>query len=216
MNKVQYIPPYLPPYRETKDTFIQVHGEGMVKAEPDVVIVTLGVITDDISVQTAQERNATTSKSLLSALKQIGIEESDIATLSYTITPLYKVDNTLQGYRVEHLYEITVVNVQKAGGVYAVAMEAGANITHGLTFRVSNPNTFINKALTIAVANALEKASVIANALRVTIHPVPISIKEERGTSFAVYGASQILSAPSIQPGEITITARVIANFTYT
>ena len=66
----------------------------------------------------AQEENAVQSKQLLDALKQLGIVDKDIETISYTITPQYEYVNDkalLQGYRVEHLYEITVLNVQKQG-----------------------------------------------------------------------------------------------------
>ena len=58
------------------------------------------------------------SKQLLDALKQLGIADKDIETISYTITPQYEYVNDKalpQGYRVEHLYEITVLNVQKLG-----------------------------------------------------------------------------------------------------
>lgn len=216
---MQYTNPYIPPYRETKDKLLEVHGEGVVKAKPDYVVITLGIVTEDITVQAAQEKNAVASQALLTALKEMGIPESSIATLSYTITPLYSEEEgktTLRGYRVEHLYEVTVPHVQQAGKVYSVATKAGANITGGLTFRVSQPTTYINQALTIAITNALEKATVITNTLHVTLHPIPISIKEQGGSYSEAYTAARIMTVPSIQPGEITISARILATFTYT
>ncbi|WP_379966661.1 SIMPL domain-containing protein [Ectobacillus sp. sgz5001026] len=216
---MQYTNPYIPPYRETKNSLLEVHGEGVVKATPDRVIITLGIVTEDMTVQAAQEKNATASQALLAALKEMGIPESSIATLSYTITPLYSEEEgktTLRGYRVEHLYEVTVSHVQQAGEVYSVATKAGANITRGLTFRVSQPTTYINQALTIAITNALEKATVIANTLHVTLHPIPISIKEQVGSYSETYTTARIMTVPSIQPGEVTISARILATFTYT
>ena len=110
-----------------KEATITVQGEGVVKAKPNVVILTLGIRTDDKNVKQAQEENAVQSKQLLDALKQLGIADKDIETISYTITPQYEYVNDkalLQGYRVEHLYEITVLNVQKAGEVYDIAVSS--------------------------------------------------------------------------------------------
>ncbi|GAA3322458.1 hypothetical protein GCM10020331_042430 [Ectobacillus funiculus] len=48
--------------------------------------------------------------------KRSAFKKKDIQTLSYTITPEYDYKDgvsSLRGYRVEHLYEVTVLNVQK-------------------------------------------------------------------------------------------------------
>lgn len=71
-----------------------------------------------IKCKTGSRRKCSAIKQLLDALKQLGIADKDIETISYTITPQYEYVNDkalLQGYRVEHLYEITVLNVQKLG-----------------------------------------------------------------------------------------------------
>ena len=116
------------------------------------------------------------SKQLLDALKQLGIADKDIETISYTITPQYEYVNDkalLQGYRVEHLYEITVLNVQKAGEVYDIAVSNGANVAKGLRFRVSHPNKYYEQALIQALHQAVEKARAIASTYNLNINPVP-------------------------------------------
>ena len=159
-----------------KEATITVQGEGVVKAKPNVVILTLGIRTDDKNVKQAQEENAVQSKQLLDALKQLGIADKDIETISYTITPQYEYVNDKalpQGYRVEHLYEITVLNVQKAGEVYDIAVSNGANVAKGLRFRVSHPNKYYEQALIQALHQAVEKARAIASTYNLNINPVP-------------------------------------------
>ena len=71
-----------------KEATITVQGEGVVKAKPNVVILTIGIRTDHKNVKQAQEENAVQSKQLLDALKQLGIADKDIETISYTITSI--------------------------------------------------------------------------------------------------------------------------------
>lgn len=205
-------------FRTEKELTLTVQGEGRVQAKPDIVVLTIGVRTENTSVQQAQEENASISQQLLSAWKQLGISDKDIETLSYTITPQYDTiegKTTLSGYQVEHLYKITVSNVQKAGEVYEVAVANGANVTRGLQFLVSNPNTYYEKALILAVQNAGEKARVIASTYKMNINPVPISLTEEPQQISRHFVAYSAQAAPPIQPGELEITATVRASFTY-
>lgn len=211
--------PYSAHFRAEQEASLTVQGEGSVQAKPDVVVLTIGIRTENESVQQAQTDNATESKQLLSAWKTLGIPDNNIETLSYTITPQYTVvseKSVLTGYRIEHLYKITVLNVQKAGEVYEVAVANGANITGGLQFLVSHPNTYYEKALVLAVQNAQEKARTIASTYNMNINLIPTSLIEEPmrlPRQFVAY--SGIQASPPIQSGELEITANVRASFTY-
>ncbi|EJR52698.1 hypothetical protein IIM_03014 [Bacillus cereus VD107] len=216
--------PYLHNIRTTnagKEATITVQGEGIVKAKPNVVILTLGIRTDSKNVKQAQEENAIQSKQLLDALKQLGIADKDIETISYTITPQYEYVNDkalLQGYRVEHLYEITVLNVQKAGEVYDIAVSNGANVAKGLRFRISHPNKYYEQALIQALHQAVEKACAIASTYNLNINPVPLSLVEESAQlprEVASYATLQAHAAPPIQSGELEIISSIRAIFTY-
>lgn len=200
--------PYLHNIRTTntgKEATITVQGEGIIKAKPNVVILTLGIRTDSKNVKQAQEENAIQSKQLLDALKQLGIADKDIETISYTITPQYEYVNDkalLQGYRVEHLYEITVLNVQKAGEVYDIAVTNGANVAKGLRFRISHPNKYYEQALIQALQQAVDKARTIASTYNLNINPVPLSLVEESvqlPREIASYATLHAQAAPPIQ-----------------
>ena len=216
--------PYLHNVRTTntgKEATITVQGEGVVKAKPNVVILTLGIRTDSKNVKQAQEENAVQSKQLLDALKQLGIADKDIETISYTITPQYEYVNDkalLQGYRVEHLYEITVLNVQKAGEVYDIAVSNGANLAKGLRFRISHPNKYYEQALIQALQQAVDKARTIASTYNLNINPVPLSLVEESvqlPREIASYATLHAQAAPPTQSGELEIISSIRAIFTY-
>jgi uncharacterized protein YggE len=214
------MPPYLHELRNGKEATVTVQGEGVVKAKPDVVVLTIGVRTEGTNVKQAQEENAALSAKLLDSLKQLGITEQNIKTLSYTITPQYEYVNEkamLRGYQVEHLYEIIVLNVQKAGEVYEAAVANGANVAKGLVFRVSEPNAYYKQALVLAVQNAQEKARTIASTYNLNVNPIPISVVEESShmpREFVAYSAVHS-SAPPIQSGELEIISTIRAIFTY-
>ena len=165
----------------------------------------------------AQEENAVQSKQLLDALKQLGIADKDIETISYTITPQYEYVNDkalLQGYRVEHLYEITVLNVQKAGEVYDIAVSNGANVAKGLRFRISHPIKYYEQALIQALQQAVEKARAIASTYNLNINPVPLSFVEESAQlprEVASYATLHAQAAPPIQSGELEIISTIRA-----
>ncbi|PGZ99374.1 hypothetical protein COE51_08765 [Bacillus pseudomycoides] len=214
------MPPYVHELRNGKEATVTVQGEGVVKVKPDVVVLTIGVRTEGTNVKQAQEENAALSAKLLDSLKQLGITEQNIKTLSYTITPQYEYVNekaTLRGYQVEHLYEIIVLNVQKAGEVYEAAVENGANVAKGLVFRVSVPNAYYKQALVLAVQNAQEKARTIASTYNLNVNPIPLSLVEESShmpREFVAYSAVHS-GAPPIQSGELEIISTVRAVFTY-
>ncbi|MDM5189790.1 SIMPL domain-containing protein [Bacillus sp. DX4.1] len=213
--------PYSLDIRNAKEATITVQGEGIVKVKPNVVVLTIGVRSDNKNVKQAQEENAIQSRQLLDALKQLGIADKDIETISYTITPQYEHMNEkqlLQGYRVEHLYEITVLNVQKAGEVYDIAVTNGANVAKGLRFRVSHPNAYYQQALLQAVQHAQEKARAIASTYNLNINPVPLSLVEESAQiprEVVSYATLHAQAAPPIQSGELEVISSVRAIFTY-
>lgn len=198
-----------------REATITVQGEGIITAQPNVVIITLGIQTDDKDVKQAQDKNSIQSQQVLDALKQLPIPDTDIKTISYTITPLYDYRDdqaVLQGYRVEQLYEITVLNIQKASEVYEVAVSNGANAATGLRFLLSDPQTYYEKALIQALQQAKAKARVIADTYKLNIHSVPLSLVEESSsfprdiTSYATFNAK---TAPPIKVGKLEIMATI-------
>ncbi|KZE64862.1 hypothetical protein AWM68_09425 [Fictibacillus phosphorivorans] len=200
-----------------------VTGEGSVSAVPDQALLTIGVITENQNLSTAQKENADKTASVIQSLLSLGIPQSDIQTSSYRIEPQYNYENGQQifrGYRVEHQLQVTVKNIRQTGQAIDQAVANGANSVSSIQFTVSSPDAFYNGALALAIQNAQQKAVTMARTLGVTLQPVPVEVQETsqqlppRPIPFQAVMYAQSAETP-IQPGENKITASVKIQYTY-
>jgi uncharacterized protein len=201
-----------------------IEGNGSITVKPDQAKLILGVATENQNVQQAQQENTRLSNEIINALKQIGIEEKDIRTTTYSVYPRYDYvegKSTLRGYEVEHLFEVTVNDLSKVGLIYDAAIKNGANRSGTIQFRVSNPDVYYREALTLAIRQAREKAETIAHTIGTTIMPIPIKIIEQGTgqerpipTPYQVAGVSTE-QTPPIQEGRYTIHANVKVVYDY-
>ena len=207
----------------TKPNRLMATGEGSVYANPDRALITIGVITENPNLSTAQKENTEKSAAVINALLALGIPQNDIQTTTYRVEPQYNYENGQQvfrGYKVEHQMQVTIEDLSKTGQVIDKAVASGANFVSSIQFTVSNPDAFYNQALTLAIQNAQQKAIVMARALQVTLNPVPIVVQElsqnlpPRPIPFQAMSLAQDSGVP-IQPGENKITATVKIEFTY-
>jgi uncharacterized protein YggE len=213
------------PNRKVPVNTLTVQGEGEINVRPDQAKITLGIVTENIEVQTAQQENAAISNSVIQALKQLGIEEASIRTATYTVFPRYDYiegKSILRGYEVEHQLDILIKNLEIIGIVYETAINHGANRSGGIEFIVSNQELFYQEALKKALQNALEKATTIANSIHGRLNRIPIKVTEQ---SLPQEKVSRVLSTqvasfttdktPPIQTGDTTITAIVNVIYSY-
>jgi uncharacterized protein YggE len=200
-----------------------VTGEGSVYTNPDRAVITIGIITENQNLSTAQKENTDKTTAVINALLALGIPQNDIQTTTYRIEPQYDYESGKQifrGYKVEHQLQVTIQDLSKTGQVIDQAVASGANFVSSIHSTVSNPDAFYNQALTIAIQNAQHKAVVMARTLRVTLNPVPIVVQElsqnlpPRPVPFQAMSLAQDSGVP-IQPGENKITASVKIEYTY-
>lgn len=202
-----------------------VNGKGEITVRPDQAKLTVGVVTENIDAENAQQENAKISTVVIDRLRQLGIGESDIRTSVYSIQPQYDyIDgkSVLKAYQVEHQLEVTVKDIAKVGFVYDQAIKAGANRGGNIQFFVSNPHGYYREALKRALHDCIEKAVTIATTIGTDLNKTPIKIVEEPEPQDRVFPVfSYKLSAtseegvPPIQKGEFRIVANVKAEFEY-
>jgi len=65
-------------------------GEGKISAKPDIAVISASILTQATDSKTAQDENSRKSKNVSDFLKKQGIEEKDIKTSGYNISPQYK------------------------------------------------------------------------------------------------------------------------------
>ena len=164
---------------------VTVTGTATIKAAPDEAVVSLGVQTQANTAQGALTENAVRMTAVLNALADEGIDKSDIATSYVSLYPTYGQNGQeVTGYQASNQIDVTVRDLSKVGRVIDAAVGAGANLTNGITFQLSDQNQGVNQALADAVKNARDKAETLAAAGNASLGDV-VTIQE--GTPPSVY-----------------------------
>ncbi|WP_332629002.1 SIMPL domain-containing protein [Halalkalibacter flavus] len=199
---------------------LKVIGEGSVTAAPDRVQILLGAITEEATVQSAQQENATIISAVIEAITGLGVPQESIQTSTYRIDPQYDFiegEQVFRGYRVAHILQITLDQVEQSGAIIDAAVQQGANTVPSITFTFQDPSTFYQEALVEAIENANQKATIMSNTIGVSLNPIPLRVTEINKQAAVPYPT--VLSAQAavtpIQEGELTITAAVEVEFTY-
>jgi len=201
---------------------ITVNGEGSVKVSPNMATATLGVRTENLNLQEAQSENAKKANDIVDALLSLGIPKNDIKTADYRIDPIYTYEDgkqLFQGYRVTHLYTITIRDADQVGVVIDTAVENGANEVMNIQFSVAEPNAYYNQALSLAVIDSFKKAQTIAQTFGITTTPQILTITEQSqkaipGPYLVASFEKTASSGTPIEPGQLDIKALLTATYT--
>jgi uncharacterized protein len=202
---------------------ILVTGEGIIEARPDTATVILGVSNEVKDLVEGQQQNASMVSTIIHELLKISILPENIQTSDYRIEPVYDYKEgvqTFRGYKITHLLQVRISNLEKIGIVVDTAVKNGANYVSDIRFSASKREGLYKQALTMAVNDAYEKASTISFALKVTLDPTPVSLVEEtrEARPFTEYKAPMVLGISTttpIQPGQLFVEARVRAEYRY-
>ncbi|WP_315116087.1 SIMPL domain-containing protein [uncultured Clostridium sp.] len=199
---------------------MRLNGLGVLKVEPDIAIVTMGVITEDKNLEKAQKENAIRTNRVIEGLKSIGINEEDISTSSYNIEPQYDFVEGRQkfrGYKVSNILNVKVRDINKVGEVVDKAVQSGANSVSNIKFTAENIDSYYNKALKLAITDVVLKAVEVSNTLNVQLNRTPVSIVEKslREVGESTIDLKAYSASTPIVPGEINVVARIEAVFCY-
>lgn len=195
---------------------VTVSAAGQARAEPDIARISAGVAVEASTAREALTANSAAMARIIAGLKDNGIDAKDIQTSSFSIDPRY--NNPLEGqtavitgYRVSNQVEVTARDLQRLGEVMDSLVVLGANQMHGLTFDVSKAETLKDDARKDAIANALRRAKLYANAAGAEVGEV-IAIAEEAAqfqpVAVPMQRAMKAESVP-IESGSQTLEARV-------
>ncbi|WP_375263495.1 SIMPL domain-containing protein [Palleronia sp.] len=151
---------------------LTVEGTGEVAFEPDIALVTLGVGAD---AATPTEAVAAMNQGLapvLATLTDAGIAPRDMQTGTLNLHPVYSDRPETQpaggpevtGYHAESLLSVRVRDLDILGTVLDTVVGEGANRLEGVQWQLSDPAAARDAALGAAVADAVRKAAVMAQA----------------------------------------------------
>jgi len=152
----------------SKATTLDISAEANVKAEPDMAIISAGVITNSKTAEAAMKENATKMTAIFAALKKAGIADKDRQTSGITVNPqyVYKENQspTISGYNASNSVNVTLRDLKAIGPVLDTLISQGANNISGPNFSVENPEELLNGARKEAVEKARKRAEVYAAA----------------------------------------------------
>ncbi len=216
---------------------LNVQGTAEVIAKPDIGQFTFSVLAEAADAATAQSDSATKINNILSYLKEAGIDESDIKTTNYYLSPKYSYEERvclsgtsycppgeryIDGYQVTQSVSVKVRDLDTAGNLISGVGERGATNVSQLQFTIDDESSLKAEARAKAIADAREKAEDLADSLGVKITRFVSYYEDNQG--YYGYEAKSELSymsfdgggdavAPNLPTGENTIISNVNVTF---
>jgi uncharacterized protein YggE len=147
----------------TTTNTVSFSGEGKVSVTPDIAVISASILTQATDSKSAQDDNSRKSKAVSDFLKKQGIEDKDVKTSNYNISPQYKYppyggQPTITGYQVTQSYDIKVRDLTKISAVLDGLVAAGANQVNNLGLQVEDPDKAQAEARQQAIDDAKKKA----------------------------------------------------------
>jgi len=198
------------PAAEQPDT-VTVSGVGSVESVPDQAQMSFGVETRGQTARAAVAANAEAMQKVIAALRKAGARE--IATQWISVWPVMREENVISGYSASNSVSATA-DVDAAAGLIDAGVEAGANQVSGPGLSRSGAEKLYRSALSKAVADARERAEILAKAAGRTLGEIT-SISESGATPvpYAERAALDAASTPVV-PGQVETTATISVTFT--
>ena len=198
---------------------ITVVGTGQVESKPDQAEITIGVMTEAETASDALQDNTGKMKRLMEELERLGIDEKDIQTSNFSVSPRYAHDPKgrrapeIDGYQVSNQVQIKVRKLSGLGRVLDDLISSGANQVHGISFSLGDSTNTMDDARRKAMADARRKAELYAKAARVELGR-PLLIQEQvQGQPRPPMPYMRMAAAESdavpISPGELTTSAQI-------
>lgn len=195
---------------------VTVSGTATIRSAPDQALVSLGVQTQANTAQGALQQNADRMTKVFAALAALGITKDDLATSNVSLWPVYGNSGTdITGYQASNQVDVTVHDVTKAGEVIDAGVDAGANLTNGISFTMSEDNPALDRALADAVRDARGKAEIMASAGDASLGQVVTIVESSapvyppiyygRDMAVAEAGAATPIEAPTLE-SQVSVT----------
>lgn len=166
---------------------ITVTGQAELSVTPDIAKVTVGLTTQPlVSAEVALDQLAQSFTKVVDAVEGVGIDEKDVKTTNFSVSPQYDYTDgrqTLRGFIASEQVVVTVRDLEKIGEVISVATSTGANQIGGINFSVDDEESVRAQAEEQAIEQAREKAERIAKALGATLGDVKTYHVDQGGSS---------------------------------
>jgi uncharacterized protein YggE len=201
-----------------------VDGSGTVYAKADIANLQVGLKTG--AQKTAAEATVDSTNKMndiVTALKSLGIDDKDMQTSDYNLSPVYNYTNdkgqVLVGYEVTQNLTLKIRDLSKIGDVIAKTTEKGANQIGNISFTIDDEYALKNQARELAIGKAKEKAVMIAQQSGMKLgevksvientDPVVTPVMYSNAKMDLSASASSGIVSPTIQSGQNEIKVDV-------
>lgn len=214
---------------------IRVSAAGEAEAEPDLAILDVAVQATGDDAASVRSELATRSEAVRTALLEYGLDEDDVTTSRFYVRERVdrramegdgvdpRSDENIEEYRFyegTHAFQVEVHDVEAAGEVVDVAVDAGADEIGRLQFTLSEDrrDELRDEAITEALEDARSEADHVAEQIDASIvevrtvdtsdgrvHPVREDVAMAAGDGGA--------PTTSFEPGDVTVSAAVEVEF---
>lgn len=148
---------------------LSVSATGKVESIQDMAVVTVGVVSEGLTAQVVKDQSSNKMNQVISFIKQAGIDDKDIKTSQFNISPKYSYSNqqqTVVGYQANQTITVKVRNIDKSSQQLEMVVDGavmhGANQIQGIDFSFENNEGLVQNAR----KQAIDKAK--ANALQIS------------------------------------------------
>lgn len=221
---------------------LSIQGMGEVTTTPDLATFSFSVEEDRKTQEEAQTASAEKVNAIVASLKESGVEEKDIQTSDYSVSPKYKYpdpdptpkvvrdnigyppqDMIQVGYTASQRVTVKVRAIDKAGALLGSVGEKGATNISSLSLTVDDMEKVKNEARALAIEDAKTKAGERAKQLDVRLGRM-VSFYENtgygddfriaKGASLSISGNAE-QATPEISVGENKYRINVTLNYTF-
>jgi uncharacterized protein len=198
-------------------------GSGEVQAKPDMAVIASGVVSEAKTAREALSANNAAMAEVIAAMKKGGVAEKDLQTSGFSVEPQYvyppqgkdgrREPPRIVGYKVSNRLSVKVRDLEKLGGLLDLSVSLGANQVSGVAFGITEEAPLRDEARKQAMADALRKAKLYAEAAGVSLKRI-LSIGESGGPRppqpLVVRSMKmEAAEAVPVEAGELTLTADV-------
>src|SRR3989338_7707027 len=174
---------------------ITVQGDGQATMPPDVARVSFSVENTAVTVSDAQDATTNQANASLEFVKQQGVADKDVKTLSYNISPQYSYPNPcaygticpdyyrtpkIIGYQVSETVQVTVRDLSKVGELIGGIGELEIQNVNGPAFALDDATAGYDAARADAIEKAKAQARLLADQLGVRLGKI-VNFSESSG-----------------------------------
>lgn len=206
---------------------ISVSGEGKVFVVPDVATISFGVNnegSESMDIASIVNQNTQKMNKIINDIKALGINEKDIQTTNYSLTPKYNwtrdAGNIFIGYTINQQIEVKIKDFSKIGATLTAGTQGGATVVGNLQFTNEDPEKAKSEARVKAIEQARAKALAMAGAAGLKLGKL-VGISEGYNSyggmmyekAAAPSGLGGAVTPPDIQPGQNEVTVNVTITY---